>query len=74
MVGHNADEGLPFTNPAITNDSAFARDLLITFPDVSPSVQTYIEEDLYSAVYDGSHDYKDETRRIDLVISESMFT
>ena len=74
MVGHNADEGLLFTNPAIRNDSAFARDLLLSFPDLDPSVQTYIEEVLYPAIYDGSYGYKDEIGRIDLVISESTFT
>ena len=74
MVGHNADEGLLFSNPAITNDSAFAGDLLVAFPDINPSVQTYIEEVLYPAIYDGSYGYKDEIGRIDLVISESTFT
>ena len=74
MVGHNADEGLLFTNPAIINDSAFARDLLVRFPDVDPSVQTYIEEVLYPAVFDGSYGYQDEIGRTDLVISESTFT
>lgn len=74
MVGHNADEGLLFSNPAITNDRAFAGDLLVDFPDINPSVQTYIEEVLYPAIYDGSYGYKDEIGRIDLVISESTFT
>ena len=59
MVGHNADEGLFFTNPVTANESAFAGDLLASFPDVNPSVQTYIEEVLYPTVYDGRYFYFD---------------
>ena len=73
MVGHNANEGLLFTNPAVTNDSAFAAALLVTFPDIDSSVQTYIQEVLYPVTYDGTYGYKDEIGRIDLVISESTF-
>lgn len=71
MVGHNANEGLLFTNSAVTNGCAFAAALLVTFPDIDPGVQTYIQEILYPEIHDGTHGYKDEIGRIDLVISES---
>lgn len=74
MVGHNSNEGLLFTNPAIANNSALDTDLSVSFTDINPTVKAYIENVLYPAVFDGSHGYVDEIGRIDLIISESTFT
>ena len=73
-MGHNANEGLLFTDPAVTNDSALATDLSISFPDINPAVKAYILDVLYPPVFDGSLGYKDEISRTDLIISESTFT
>lgn len=77
MLGHNADEGLLFTNPAITNDTTFNTYLLSSFPTINPSVARYIEDVLYPPTIPGTlgtTGYSDETGRIILTISESTFT
>ncbi len=47
MLGHNADEGLDFTSPFITNDTTFNEYIQTAFPTINPSVATYIETVLY---------------------------
>lgn len=77
MLGHNADEGLLFTSPAITNDSIFDNYLLSAFPTINPSVASYIENVLYPPTMPGNlgtTGYTDETGRVVLLISESTFT
>ena len=77
MLGHNADEGLVFTNPAITNDTTFNTYLLSAFPTINPSVANYIEDVLYPPTIPGTlgtSGYSDETGRLVLSISESTFT
>lgn len=77
MLGHNADEGLDFTNPGITNDTSFNEYVLQAFPTIQPSVARYIEEVLYPPNMPGVlglSGYSDEIGRVDLVVSESTFT
>ena len=74
MLGHNADEGLAFTNPATTNNSALDTYLSIGFPNIIPSVKAYIENVLYPPVFDGSFGYTDGIGRLDLIISESTLS
>ncbi|KAF6235654.1 hypothetical protein HO173_006337 [Letharia columbiana] len=77
MLGHNADEGLLFTNPAIGNDTTFNTYLLSAFLTINPSVADYIENVLYPPTMPGTlgtTGYSDETGRVDLIISESTFT
>ena len=77
MLGHNADEGLDFTNPGVTNDTSFDAYVKSTFPTISPSVADYIENVLYPPQMPGTlgtTGYSDETGRIVLVITESVFT
>ena len=77
MVGHNADEGLDFTNPFITNDTSFNEYLIAAFPTIQPAVLSYIENTLYPPNMTGTlgtTGYKDEYGRVDLTISESSFT
>ena len=74
LLGHNADEGLLFTSPAVTNNSALAVTLQTDFPDLNPSISAYIQDVLYPPVFDGSLGYKDEIGRTDLIITESTFT
>jgi len=73
MVGHNADEGLLFTPPTITNDSTYKEFLAQSFPDANASLVNFIAEDLYPPVFNAST-YKDETARSALSVSESVFT
>lgn len=73
-MGHNANEGLLFTNPAVTNNSALSADLSIGFPGINPAVKAYILNVLYPPVFDGSLGYRDTIGRTDLIISESTFS
>lgn len=77
MLGHNADEGLEFTDPAITNDSSFNIFLLGAFPAINTDVAKYIEDVLYPPTMLGTlgtTGYSDETGRVVLALSESTFT
>ena len=77
MLGHNADEGLLFTSPAITNDTAFDEYILQQFPTISPSAISYVENVLYPPKMPGTlgtTGYSDETGRVVLALSESTFT
>lgn len=74
MVGHNADEGLVFTPPFITNNTAYESFLRLSYPDISPSVVSYISNVLYPPIFDGSLGYKDNIGRAALTIAESVFT
>ena len=77
MLGHNADEGLVFTDPSIQNDTSFNAYIISAFPTISPSVATYIEKVLYPPNMPGilgTTGYSDETGRAVLAISESTFT
>lgn len=77
MLGHNADEGLEFTNPGVTNDTTLNEYVLQAFPTIQSSVASYIENVLYPPVMPGTlglTGYSDETGRVDLIVSESTFT
>ena len=74
MVGHNADEGLSFTNPAITNTTALVTFLEEFLPDISPSIVSYIDTVLYPPVFDGSYPYKTQFQRAVQLVSEAAFT
>ncbi len=77
MLGHNADEGLEFTSPFITNDTTFNEYIQTAFPTINPSVATYIETVLYPPQMPGTlalTGYSDETGRAVLAVTESTFT
>ena len=77
MLGHNADEGLEFTNPAIMNDTAFNEYIALSFPTIDPSVASYIENVLYPPKMPGvlgTTGYSDEIGRVVLSLTESTFT
>lgn len=72
MLGHNADEGLVFTSPFVSNDSAYDAYIRSSFPDISPSVAKYIENELYPPPANSTL-YKDDIGRTSLSISEASF-
>ncbi|MCJ1421245.1 hypothetical protein MMC32_007607 [Xylographa parallela] len=74
MVGHNADEGLLFTNPAIQNSSAYNTYLTQNFPGIQPAVVSYIENVLYPPVFNGSYGYTSNFQRAVLTVADSAFT
>lgn len=74
MVGHNADEGLSFVDPAIKTDAVFREFIRESFPGISSKVLDLLDKVLYPAVFDGSLGYTDYFSRADLVTSELGFT
>ncbi|KAI9739023.1 MAG: hypothetical protein M1835_003214, partial [Candelina submexicana] len=71
MVGHNADEGLLFTNPAVANESAYLAYLQSVFPDARPSTITYIDQVLYPPVFNGTYGYTSYLTRTLLTIADA---
>ena len=74
MLGHNADEGLSFSSPAVTNNSAYAQLLTTNFPDISPAAASYVENVLYPADFSGKYGYTDNIGREVLTVADSSFT
>ena len=74
LVGHNSDEGLLFTNPTITNSSAFAELIQTDFPDISPTVANFVENVLYPPVFNGSYGYTSQFERAILFTAEHIYT
>jgi carboxylesterase type B len=74
MIGYNANEGLLFVDPRVTNDTGFRNLLRGDLPLIQDSVLDYILNDLYPPIYDGSQAYTSLTTRIALVIAEAFFT
>ncbi|MCJ1395754.1 hypothetical protein MMC18_008640 [Xylographa bjoerkii] len=74
MVGHNADEGLLFTNPAIQNGSNYNTFISENFPDIQPAAALYIENVLYPPIFNGSYGYTSNFQRAILTVAESTFT
>lgn len=74
MVGHNANEGLLFTDPLVTNEATFEQFVATSLPLAAPSVVNYVTDILYPPVFDGSLGYSNELQRTALAISELVFT
>jgi carboxylesterase type B len=74
MIGYNANEGLLFVDPRVTNDTGFRSLLRKSLPLVQDLVLDYISNDPYPPIYDGSKLYASLTTRIALVLAEAFFT
>lgn len=74
MVGHNAMEGLLFTSPALTNDSALLANVQANFPSIQPAVIAYIFGTLYPPVFTGEYGYTTDLGRAVALESEAIFT
>ena len=78
MVGHNADEGLLFTSPFISNETTFETFLTAALPGLKalPNVLSYITTTLYPPVFDGSQamNYTSQIARAAALDSELIFT
>lgn len=74
MVGHNADEGAFFTPPYIQSDETLQSHLRTVFPATTQQTIDHVTKTLYPPVFDGSHPYRDQYFRADLIISEGIFT
>ena len=74
MAGHNFNEGHVYTDPAATNSSALITYMSLYLPSADPSIISYIANELYPPVYDGTYSYTTPFSRLDLAISELMIT
>ena len=74
MVGHNADEGLVFTDPRVSNDTALAALIKFKYPLITDAVLAYLLTTLYPPIYDGSYGYTSAFTRTVVILSESAFT
>lgn len=74
MVGHNADEGLIFTNPFVNNETSFVAFLEQLTPTATAATIAYVDQVLYPPVYDGTYGYTNEYGRSALLTSEVSFT
>lgn len=71
MVGHNADEGLLFTSPYISNATAYNTKIQQLIPSLQalPNVVQYITDTLYP-----TSSYPDQIARLSATLAESVFT
>ena len=78
MTGHNANEGLLFTNPFINNNTALDGFLTTSFPALKymPKTLNYITQVLYPPIFDGSQaqNYTNQIGRLSAMLSEFSFT
>jgi carboxylesterase type B len=72
MVGHNSHEGVLF-DPRVSNEAAFEQNIRSMFPGIQDSVVSFILNDLYPPVYDGSQPYTTFLDRFIFYISEAFF-
>ena len=63
MIGYNALDGLPFTDPLINSTASFRELFASGLPDISPSALDYISNVLYPPTFDGSMGYKNDYER-----------
>ncbi len=74
QVGHNAQEGILFTPPYVTNDTAYRSFIRSLAPSIMPSVLDYISTVLYPPIFNGSTPYTDQLGRAAFTLSEASFT
>ncbi|PQE32848.1 putative cholinesterase protein [Rutstroemia sp. NJR-2017a WRK4] len=70
LVGHNSNEGLLFTNPAVQTEPQFLNLLEGALPTANASTASYISEVLYPPVYNGSYGYTSAIQRTSLAIAQ----
>ncbi|EME40268.1 hypothetical protein DOTSEDRAFT_74915 [Dothistroma septosporum NZE10] len=78
MLGQNADEGLVFTSPFVSNNSAFDAFITDYLPSLAnlPSVAQTIFDVLYPPIFDGSQaqGYTNQLARASAALGEQAFT
>ncbi|OCK75145.1 carboxylesterase family protein-like protein [Lepidopterella palustris CBS 459.81] len=72
MVGHNADEGPLFTNPAVSDTPSYIAYLQGMFPTMPTATLNQISNSIYPALFDGSQPYTSQLGRAILTASESL--
>ncbi|KAJ0371758.1 hypothetical protein COL154_000439 [Colletotrichum chrysophilum] len=71
MFSHNANEGLIFTDPSVTDGFAFRGLISKLFPSFNASLVEHIAEVAYPPVFDGTQPYVDDLGRGTLLMAET---
>ncbi|ESZ98491.1 carboxylesterase [Sclerotinia borealis F-4128] len=74
LVGHNSDEGLLLTNPAVQTQPEFVSTFEQALPSANASVIFHLTNILYPPIYDGSYGYTSPIGRLALSISHLTIT
>jgi carboxylesterase type B len=74
MPAHNADEAPLFTDPSITNNTAFNTFVRSLFPTMTDKLSAYVADVLYPPVFNGSQPYTNNLERAILLNSEILIT
>lgn len=73
MVGHNANEGVLFTDPRVKTNAEVEAYIRLQYPGIQDSVVSKILS-LYPAVYDGTYPWTTPIDRTIDLVSEAFFT
>lgn len=73
LTAHNSDEGYIFTSPFL-DDTFIASQIAIIFPSASDETRSYMLENIWPPIYDGSQPYLTPNERASLLISELTFS
>ncbi|KAH9234942.1 hypothetical protein K456DRAFT_1771397 [Colletotrichum gloeosporioides 23] len=73
MFIHNANEGLIFTDPSVTDGFAFRGLISKLFPSFNASLVEHIAEVVYPPVFDGTQPYVDDLGRGTLLMAETPY-
>ena len=73
MAGHNSHEGVLFIDPRLRNESDIEKHLKVLLPDIRETSLSYILNDLYPPIYNGSEPYMTFFDRLMLIYSEMFF-
>ncbi|KAF4918838.1 Carboxylesterase patB [Colletotrichum viniferum] len=71
MFSHNANEGLIFTDPSVTDGFAFRGLISKLFPSFDASLVEHVAEVVYPPVFDGTQPYVDDLGRGTLLMAET---
>ncbi|KAF5512137.1 Carboxylesterase patB [Colletotrichum aenigma] len=71
MFSHNANEGLVFTDPSVTDGFVFRGLISKLFPNFNASLVEHIAEVVYPPVFDGTQPYVDDLGRGTLLMAET---
>ncbi|KAI1371187.1 alpha/beta-hydrolase [Hypoxylon crocopeplum] len=71
MVSHNTLEGLTFTKPTIKTEDDYRNMLRQAMPTISDEALSYISNNLYPPVFNGTYGYTDQFQRALVTVQDS---
>lgn len=72
IVGHNANEGLLFTDPSVNDQTAFVNNIQRFAPRASPEQIQQIATVLYPEDFTGAQEYTTQTERLSIAMREGV--